>query len=406
MTTARTVWTGMPGMPGARYRWARGHDTLVRDGLLALLLTLTAFIPTLSTIGAQIGDLPERPAGASSVALTLAQTLPLVGRRHRPAACLAVIAGAFAVHQALGYATTFGSLGLYAALYSAGAHQAHHRRVLPAAASAGYAALAVLLHHLGSPQGAMDFLAFYLALAGFWLLGRAVRARRAHEAEHRRLVAEVATATERARIARELHDVVTHHVTAMVIQTDAAQFLIPGAPGRAAEALIAVSDTGRRALTELRSMLDVLEATGDGAAAPRGDERSPATGELAELVAQARRSGQPVEFTEHGASSPHPVDIELTAYRTVQEALTNAMKYAPGQPTSVSVRHTATQLEVTVITDGPQVPPAKALPGGGRGLSGLRARVQALHGELHAGPRPTGGFEVRATLPTRPGASL
>ncbi|MFF4102701.1 sensor histidine kinase [Streptomyces sp. NPDC001903] len=395
-------------------RW-RARGASFQDGLVAVVLALLAFMPTLSNIGAQVGDLPQRPVDALGIGLTLAQTLPLAARRRWPAATLAVVAGAFAAHQALGFATTFGSLGLYGALYSAGAYQVRFRRRLAAAASAGYVALALVLHRLGSPQGIADYAAFHLTLAAIWLVGSSVRMRRAQEAEQRRLAAEVATATERARIARELHDVVTHHVTAMVVQADAAQFLITSAPERAGEGLVAVSDTGRRALTELRHLLGVLEATGEDADPARAD-RAPALGRVADLIEQARRSGQPVEFSEQGERQPQPVDVELTAYRVVQEALTNAMKYATGQSTRVSVRHGGEHLEITVVTvvtggsDSPPAdPPVVQVPGsrGGRGLAGLRTRVRMLDGELEAGPRPGGGFEVRATLPTkaRPGVA-
>lgn len=385
-------------------RWQE-RDALLKDGILALTLTLPAFVPTLSNLGAQIGDLPERPANALGVGLVLAQTLPLAVRRRWPAACLAVVAGAFAVHQALGFATTFASVGLYLALYSAGAHQVRFRHGLVVVASAGYAVLAVVLDRLGSPQSVPDYLAFSLALATAWLVGRTVRARRTEEAKRRRLAAEVATASERARIARELHDVVTHHVTAMVVQADAAQFLVTSAPERAGEGLAAVSDTGRRALTELRYLLGVLEATGESASAgPAGAGRAPALGRVGDLVEQARRSGQPVGFSEQGERRPQNVDVELAAYRVVQEALTNAMKYAVGEPTQVLLRHGHEHIEIEVTTDGPAAAPVTRKPGpaGGRGLAGLRARVRMLDGELEAGPRSEGGFEVRATIPSEP----
>ncbi|MFD6904814.1 sensor histidine kinase [Streptomyces sp. NPDC060077] len=393
-----------PLLRASRDRWQE-RDALLKDGVLALTLTLLAFVPTLSKIGAQIGDLPERPANVLGVGLVLAQSLPLAVRRRWPAACLAVVAGAFAVHQALGFATTFASMGLYLALYSAGAHQVRFRQGLAVVASAGYAVLAVVLDRLGSPLSIPDYLAFSLALAGAWLVGSMVRTRRTEEAERRRLAAEVATTAERARIARELHDVVTHHVTAMVVQADAAQFLLTSAPERAGEGLTAVSDTGRRALTELRYLLGVLEATGESASAdPAGADRAPALGRVADLIEQARRSGQPVEFSEQGERPAQNVDVELAAYRVVQEALTNAMKYAAGKPTRVLLRHGDGHIGIEVTTDGRAAVPAARKPGpaGGRGLAGLRARVRMLGGELEAGPRPEGGFGVCATIPSEP----
>ncbi|WP_405009291.1 histidine kinase [Kitasatospora sp. NBC_01539] len=384
-------------------RWQE-RDALLKDGILALTLTLLSFVPTLSGVGAQIGDLPERPASVLGVGLVLAQTLPLAVRRRWPAACLAVVAGAFAVHQALGFATTFASVGLYLALYSAGAHQVRFRHGLAAVASAGYALLAVVLHRLGSPQEIPDYLAFYLILAAVRLAGSTVRTRRTEEAKRRRLAAEAATVTERARIARELHDVVTHHVTAMVVQADAAQFLITSAPERVGEGLAAVSDTGRRALTELRYLLGVLEATGEsGAADPARADRAPALGRVGDLVEQARRSGQPVVFSEQGERRPQSVDVELAAYRVVQETLTNAMKHAAGEPTRVLLRHGDEHIEIEVTTDGPAAAPVARKPGpaGGRGLAGLHARVRMLDGELESGPLPEGGFRVRATISSK-----
>ncbi|GAA2999603.1 histidine kinase [Kitasatospora albolonga] len=401
VTLPQGHWTP-PLLRGLRERW-RACGARAQDGALALALVLLALAPNLSRIGAQIGDLPPRPENALSLALVLAQALPLAARRRRPAGALAVIAGAFAAHQALGFPTTFASTGLYLALYSAGAHQVRRRPYLAAASSAAYAVLAAVLHHLGSPQGPADYLAFYAALAAFWLLGSGVRGRRAREAERRTLAAEVAAADERARIARELHDVVTHHVTAMVIQADAAQYLPASAPERLGEALTAVSDTGRRALADLRHLLGVLEATGATDAldvAPTSP--APAPGRLADLVDQTRRTGQPVEFTEHGEHRPGSAESELAAYRVVQEALTNAVKHAAGVPTRVLLRHGERHTEVEVTTETAPGGPARRTPGtgsGGRGLDGLRTRVRLLDGSLEAGPRPEGGFRVRATIP-------
>ncbi|MFC9796873.1 sensor histidine kinase [Streptomyces sp. NPDC127584] len=389
------------------YDWWRQRGPFAQDFLVALALTVPAFVPNSSRIGGQIGDLPQQPQNALTLVLVLAQILPAAARRRWPASTLAVAAVAFAVHQALGFPTTFASLGLYLTLYSAGAHQVRHRREAVLALSGGYAVLALVLNSLGSPRAFLDYLAFYLFLAAFWLGGRTVRKHRTQEADRRRLAAEVARATERARIARELHDVVTHHVTAMVIQADAAQFLLASAPERAGESMTHVSDTGRRALADLRHLLGVLEATGETASAGRTVEgdRSPTLGEVGDLVEQTRRSGQPVAFTEQGERRAQSLEVELAAYRVVQEALTNAVKYAAGQRTHVRLRHAGEHTEITVTTGGtPGAPTAEGSlrEGGGRGLGGLHARVTMLDGRFEAGPRPEGGFEVRATLPFQP----
>jgi signal transduction histidine kinase len=382
-------------------RW-RHYPALVKDTALALVVTVLAVVPTLSHIGPEIGDLPARQAGAigavAGVVLTLAMSLPLALRSHQPAVCLVVVGGAFAVGQTLGYPDTFGKVGLLLALYAAGAHQARFRRVLAAAVTAGYAVLAVVLHNLGSPQQFPDFLAFYLILAVIWLCGTGIRRWRAEEAEHRRLAAELATSAERAHIARELHDVVTHHVTAMVVQADATQFLLGPGPTHALDGLATIGDAGRQALTELRALLGVLEVTGESATA----DRTPCLGEVGDLVDRARSAGQPVEWTEQGRRRPLSVDVELAAYRVVQEALTNAMKYASGRTTTVMVRHGDDHLEIEVTTAGPPVPatiPPRDPGSGGRGLAGLRERVRMLGGDLVAGGRPDGGFSVHARVP-------
>lgn len=359
------------------------------DIALTLGVVVLAFVPTVSHIGPEIGDLPARHQNAvAGLVLTLALCVPLAVRTRWPAACVVVIGGAFAVGQALGYPDTFSKVGLLLALYAAGAHVSRRRRGVAAALTAGYAVLAVVLHHLGSPQGVLDYLAFYLIMAAIWLTGTGVRRWRADQAERERLAAEVATAAERTRIARELHDVVTHHVTAMVVQADASRYLLDITPARAGDGLAAIGDTGRRALTELRALLDVLEATGEARALNR----------IAELVEQARQAGQPVEWREQGTGRPPSVDVELAAYRVVQEALTNALKYASGRPTTVLVRRDDEHVEIAVDTSGPATSPATQ--SGGRGLAGLRERVRTLDGDLEAGPRPDGGFRVHALIPS------
>jgi signal transduction histidine kinase len=148
-------------------------------------------------------------------------------------------------------------------------------------------------------------------------------------------------------------------------------------------------------LTELRTLLGILEATGEATTA----DRTPAMGKVADLVEQARLSGQPVEWAEHGEQQPRSVDVELTTYRVVQEALTNALKYATGNPTRVLVRHDEGHIEVEVITVGPAVS-TPITPSGGRGLKGLRQRVRMLGGDLVSGGLPDdGGFRVWAMIP-------
>jgi signal transduction histidine kinase len=390
---AAPAWTGRVG--SAAVRWPE-RDPLLVDALLVAAIIAAAFAPAMAAAGPEIADLPTRPRDAVWVALVFAQCAPLVLRRRWPVLCLALVGGAFMARELLRYPITLGGIGLYIALYSVGAYRVRRWAPVAAGGIAGYAAFALALHRLGSPEQPSEFVAFGAVLALAWGAGAAVRQWREQEALLRRDAAERATAAERARIARELHDVVTHHVTAMVVQADAAQFVIGAAPARAAEGLTAIAGTGRRALTELRALLDVLEATGESApTAPTPTLRS-----LSDLCEQARRAGQPVELTETGPARPLPVDAELTAYRVVQEALTNAMKYATGSRTVVRVEHSRSGVEIEVTSAAATT--AVRPPGtgsGGRGLPALRDRVRSLGGDLEAGPGRDGGFRVRASIP-------
>jgi signal transduction histidine kinase len=232
---------------------------------------------------------------------------------------------------------------------------------------------------------------FYLFLAVAWAAGSWLRRTRAAEADQRRHAAEAARAAERTRLAAELHDVVTHHVTAMVVQAESARYLTSD-PDRLDQTLTAVADTGRRAIGDLRQLLDVLDP-GHGP-----HPRTPAVGELHGLVEQTRQAGQPVEYVEEGSPPPDAGSAEAAAYRVVQEGLTNALKHAHGSRTVVRVEHGPDAITVEVSTDGPGSP-TTAAAGSERGLAGLRERVGLLGGELSAGPRAGGAFVVHARIP-------
>ncbi|MBT0993792.1 two-component sensor histidine kinase [Cellulomonas sp. DKR-3] len=377
-----------------RAAWA-SYDVTVRDLPLALAILTATFVPSLQDQGTQLGDLPGRPHDAlTGVAIAL-QALPLVVRRRFPAACLALVSAGFALDQLAGFHTVAG-VALPIAIFSTAAHLRSHRRTAAVVATAAYVALAVALADGGSGEGVTGFAEFYVVLAVAWGIGVWLRQSRAAEAEHRRLAAEGARAAERAVIAHELHDVVTHHVTAMVVQCEAARYLAQD-PARLDDALTAVAATGRRAISDLRHLLDVL----DPQHGP--DPRTPTAGEVGELVEQARRSGQPVEYAQEGTTPHPPGGAEIAAYRVVQEALTNALKHAHGLRTVVRVRHDDDVVDVEVTTAG-EAQQRVAPAGGGRGLAGLRDRVGLLGGELTAGPAPDGSFVVRARIPagTRP----
>ncbi|GAA3215306.1 sensor histidine kinase [Dactylosporangium siamense] len=370
--------------------WRR-LDVTVRDLPPALLLAVASLVPALHNRGTQLGDLPGRPMDALAVVVIALECLPLAVRRRWPAACLALVSIGFAVDQLRGYHLVAGA-ALPIAVLSAAAHLERFRRTALVVASVAYVPLAVALDRRGSTEGVLGFVTFYLALTLAGGIGAWLRTTRASEAQRRRHVAEATRAAERTRIAGELHDIVTHHVTAMVVQAEAARYLT-GDPERLDQSLTAITDTGRRAITDLRQLLDLLNP--DHGTEPR----TPPVGEVHALVAQARQAGQPVEFTEDGSPAALTGGAEVAAYRVVQEALTNALKHAHGHRTTVRVHHGNAETTVAVDTEGPGRHPVT--PGGsGRGLVGLRERVGVLGGEFSAGRRDDGGFAVRARIPT------
>ncbi|MEV0320706.1 sensor histidine kinase [Streptomyces sp. NPDC050658] len=267
-----------------------------------------------------------------------------------------------------------------------------------------------------SAFGNILFTAFQIVpFALAWVLGDSIRTRRAYLAQleeradrlekERAAQSKVAVAAERARIARELHDVVAHNVSVMVVQADGAAYVLDTAPEQAKQALETISGTGRQALAEMRRLLGVLR-TGEhqesGEYVPQPDVE-----QLDELIEQVRTAGLPVDFKVEGTPRPLPSGVELTAYRIVQEALTNTRKHG-GANTGASVRlvYFDDGLGLLVEDDGKGAPHELYEDGGadgsGHGLIGMRERVGMVGGTLDAGPRPGGGFRISALLPLKP----
>jgi signal transduction histidine kinase len=216
---------------------------------------------------------------------------------------------------------------------------------------------------------------------------RAVRAEREREERARTAVAE-----ERARIARELHDVVGHSVSVMTVQASGVRRLLRPDQQREREALLIVERTGREALAEMRRMVGVLRRPEEGPTlAPQ-----PSLEHLEKLVEHAREAGLPVELRVEGEAVQLPVGVDLTAYRLVQEGLTNAVKHAQATQAEVLVHYSDGQIEIVVSDDGRGI---GSDDGGGHGLVGMRERVSVYGGELDAGPRAGGGYRLRARLP-------
>ncbi|GGT70707.1 sensor histidine kinase [Streptomyces lateritius] len=248
-----------------------------------------------------------------------------------------------------------------------------------------------------------------------WVLGDSLRTRRAYFAQleeraarleqEREAQAKVAVAAERARIARELHDVVAHNVSVMVVQADGAAYVLDSSPETAKQALETISTTGRQALAEMRRLLGILR-TGEhqeaGEYVPQPDVQ-----QIEDLVEQVRNAGLTVDFRVEGTPRPLPSGVELTAYRIVQEALTNSRKHGgPEVGASVRLVYFDDGLGLLVEDDGRGATQEMYEDGGadgrGHGLIGMRERVGMVGGTLDAGPRPGGGFRISALLPLKP----
>ena len=288
---------------------------------------------------------------------------------------------------------------LLAAAYSLGAHASVRR----AAAGLVVAApvVAELSHNgrlgllFGSQGGSADVALALLQLAAFWLAGVLVRGRRqAAELAARSAAlerqAEQAAVAERARIARELHDIVAHHLSVVVLHAAGAR----AAGGADPETLEEIEQSGRRALTETRRLFGVLREPGE----ETGRAPQPGISELPALAGRLRAAGLEVSLSVDGDHAALPPGVNVSAYRIVQEALTNVLKHAGQARAEVTVGCADSAVTIEVTDDGPGSPAPPALTGG-QGLTGMRERVAVFGGDLRAGPRPGGGFSVCARLP-------
>jgi signal transduction histidine kinase len=328
----------------------------------------------------------------------VAWTLPLLLRRRFPLGApivvfLVLVAEALVTVDSVTDSQS-NTLALLAAFGIVGAHR--NVRAGLAGAAIGYVSLAAIVYRQTVPAGAVVFMIIFAAAT--WAIGRAIGewGRRAtdleaHADQLERAHAE-AVAGERARIARELHDVIAHSVSVMTVQAGAARLLLDeDHHERARESLLAVEETGRQALGEMRRLLGIL----------RGDEHEerlapqPGIADVDALVEQMRGAGLPVDVVVEGEPRELPPGVDLAAYRVVQEALTNTLKHAGAARAEVSIRYGKTALELTITNDGH----ARRNGRGGHGLVGMRERVVLYGGEFHAGPRSGGGYAVRATLP-------
>ena len=388
----------------ALYAWLRRHPMLV-DGLLAAALVFAGVGATFAQ-GMFLG-----------IPLSLGLAVPVVFRRRYPVIAFYTAIAAGGLQVALDVRPSPTDVAILILLYTLAAYTRRRTSIWGLAVCLAGSAVGILRWISLINHGLLEWLTVGAMLfAGpallAWVLGDSMRYRRAYYAslEDRaaRLEAErdaqsrIAVAAERARIARELHDVIAHNVSVMVVQADGASYTLDNDPARAREALAAISATGRQALAEMRRLLGVLRREEDGASSERAPQ--PGIGELGELLDQARGAGLPVSFTVEGDPQPLPGGVALAAYRIVQESLTNTRKHAgPVASASVLLRYSPDGVALTISDDGWGDLGGTTLPGAaGHGLTGMRERVAVYGGSVTAGPRPGGGFEVVATLPLIP----
>ena len=385
----------MTGSLGRWSGWWREHPLAV-DAVLALLVFAVTLQPL---VRAQACGCAPTPAWG--YALVVAECLPLVWRRTWPFATVLVTGLLTGVHGASSLPDPPVAFAGLVAIYTVAAHAT--RRVAVTAGVIGAVTIAVVLLVSWPDSDLEDATVVYLTFATAWLLGDATRSRRERTAELEARAADLertraaearrAVVEERTRIAREMHDVLAHSVSMIVVQAEAGPLVVERDPARAVAAFDAISATGKEALRELRRLLGVLREDEAGPLAPL-----PGLADVQELVERVRRAGLDVELVRVGDDGPVPPAVGLSAYRIVQEALTNVVKHAGPAHVTVRLRSGQGTLRIEVTDDGLGSPAATP----GRGLLGMHERADSLGGHVTAGPRPDGGWAVTADLPLDP----
>jgi signal transduction histidine kinase len=384
---------------------------IVQDSLIGGALTAIALLGVLTRLHVDLpeggGDVTRRSLDALGITLVLLQTATLTWRRKAPVLVLSVITAALFLFSMLGYFRSFASFGFLIALYTVAAHR--DRRIsIPAGVVCGVIVFLILA--LGHEEIEPDTVIVECLIVGAaWFIGDGYRIRRGQfvqlEERARRLeqageeIARHAVAEERRVIARELHDVVAHNVSVIVAEAGAAQRISDSHPREALATLAPIERTGREALVEMRRLMGFLRT------ASEHPSRSPQPGlqELEALVEQARHAGLPITLTIQGVPRPVSPGLDLSAFRIVQEALTNALKHAGPANVDVIVRYESDRLVLIVDDDGIGPSSARTDPTRPRyGHLGMRERVALFGGKLQVGARPGRGFRVIASLPLDP----
>ncbi len=352
---------------------------------------------------------PAAPPQIFLVLIALAATLPLGLLWAQPRTAAVIMAAAELLSLGLVHVSTVaGFIALAVAVFRLGYLGA---QALAACAAVAFVALALMQRPPSSPRTQLMLLAVALPLAAW--AGYSTRVRHesaARTAQHELLAGSLLEHTargERARISRELHDVVAHHISMIAVQSETARLTTQGMPPAGAQRLLAIGDTARLALTEMRRLLGVLRE--DAAELPKRRPQ-PGLDQLNDLLDEARdASGTAVRLIVSGWLAPLDPGVELAAYRIVQEALTNARRHAPGAAIDVEVRYADDGLRLRIRDNGPGPAPASLRDGaaaasavhGSHGLLGMRERATAVGGTLRTGLAPGGGFLVEATLPAK-----
>jgi len=393
MTTLRPPPSTVRLVDGGWWERLRRVDPRIWDALLALGVVAVGLLAF-----ALRDQRPDEPPAALGFALVVVAGSSLAWRRRAPLTVATIVSAAVATASLLGYWPEFVAL-LWIAVYSAAAYTERHRLVRVLLPVALLTSVAISIgERWDRGLNWVEILSDLIVTFGVpILLGRMTFNRRRRIVRDREFATRQAVAAERAAIARELHDVVAHHMSVMVVQAGAARAVSASDPAATAEALRQIEASGRTGLTEMRRLLEVLKAEEDG----NGRAPQPGLARMSELLDAMRASGLPVEAIVEGSPRPLPPGVDLSAYRIVQEALTNALRHAGGASARVVVRYDAGAVELEVADDGPGLPEDPEASGG-HGLIGMRERVQLFGGELEAGPRPGGGFLLRARLPSEP----
>ncbi|MDN4615111.1 histidine kinase [Leifsonia sp. F6_8S_P_1B] len=403
----------LPRPPGAVRRFLAAHPLLV-DAAVALVYLIPSVAVGIATV------LPHpTPQTITTTILAAVAGVALFARRHHPAVVFGVTIGTLAA--TIVFAESADILPAMLALYALAAYRSARAAWIAFGVLAVVSGAAILTARLLQPTGFLSqrpgdpiIVALgVLVLSAFAvLIGSSVGSRRRYLAalidlarqlaRERDQQAEIATAAERSRIAREMHDIVSHSLTVMITLADGSARLAQTAPERSAETMRLVAETGRGALGDMRRLLGVLRAAEDGTAVEH--EPQPGIAELGVLIERFRAAGLPVRITVTG-TPPDDVGRQLTVFRVVQEALTNALRYAPLADTvEATLRFDRDTIVITVEDDAAMHGPVA--PGSGRGLIGLRERVALYGGRIETGPRPGGGWRVHAELPAAEGQAV